>query len=325
MADTGFKTAGTVESQTNFTNFTTTSLGSSDNSYATCGSSLDVDGQISDFSFGIPASATIDGIEVTIEGKHSTGRDQILVSLSWNDGTSFTATKSNDFDVTEGVKTYGGTVDIWGRTWADSEFTVGTFQAKIEVPSSAAEPSLDKLQIKVYYTVVSPSVSKSPSVSPSASPSVSLSVSPSVSPSILPSPSEGYTAYTRGDENSLPANDTDLETNYSEQDVIDVATNNDVRVAQTGAGQFMTHQYKDFIGSNAVALTWEGQTTLGPSSSTAFFQIYNRNTTTWETTVDSDNTSSANMDFILTGNIADLTNYKNASSVISCRVYQEAI
>jgi len=87
----------------------------------------------------------------------------------------------------------------------------------------------------------------------------------------------------------------------------------------------MIHQYKDFVGAEtACSLEWEGQTTLLPSSSTVYLQIYNRNTPAWET-VDSDNASPANADFTLSGNIADLTNYKDASNVISCRVYQQAI
>jgi len=75
--------------------------------------------------------------------------------------------------------------------------------------------------------------------------------------------------------------------------------------------------------SPSTNLEWEGQTDLAPSSSTVFLQIFNRNTPAWET-VDSDNTTAADTDFTLEANIPDLTNYKNASNVISCRVYQEA-
>jgi len=54
---------------------------------------------------------------------------------------------------------------------------------------------------------------------------------------------------------------------------------------------------------------------------TVFLQIYNQNTTTWDA-VDSDNASAVNTDFILKGTIPDLTNYKDGSNVMSCRVYQ---
>lgn len=173
----------------------------------------------------------------------------------------------------------------------------------------------------------SASKSLSPSSSASASASRSLSPSASLSPSfsVSPSPSLGFADYTRGDNAALPANDNNLETNYSAQDVIDVSTKDDIRVSQTGTLEYMEHQFKNFVGSNTFCqVEWEGQTDLLPSSSTVNLQIYNRNTTTWDT-IDSDNSSSINTDFILIAYIADLTNYKDASNVISCRIYQLAI
>lgn len=130
--------------------------------------------------------------------------------------------------------------------------------------------------------------------------------------------------YTRGDVVGLPTDDTDLETVYSAGDVTDVETNNGVRVAQTATNQYMIHQFKDYIGSaGACNVSWEGQTTWPPASSTVNLQIYNRNTTTWET-IDSDNTTAEDTDFTLSANIADTTNYKDGDGYISCRVYQQA-
>jgi len=172
---------------------------------------------------------------------------------------------------------------------------------------------------------ISPSLSPSisPSISPSLSPSISPSLSPSISPSISPSSSEGDTVYTRGDEAVLPANDADLETNYSEQDIIDVATKNNVRVGQTATDDFAIHQYKDFVGANSsCTLEWEGQSSLAPSSSIIKLQIYNQDSPGWED-VDSDNTTNADTDFTLSGNVPDLTDYKDTSGVVSCRVYQD--
>ena len=140
-----------------------------------------------------------------------------------------------------------------------------------------------------------------------------------------PSPSPGWEDYTRGDYAALPANDNNLEINYSVQDYIDVSTKNDVRVEQTATDEFAIHQFKNYVGgSPSTTLEWEGQTVLAPSESTALLQIYNRNSTTWET-VDSDNTTGADTDFGLSGVVADLTNYKTVSNTIACRVYQEAV
>jgi len=159
-------------------------------------------------------------------------------------------------------------------------------------------------------------------LSPSISPSISPSVSPSISPSVSPSPATDN--YSRGDLNTLPSTDNDLETIYSETDENDVATKDDTRVCQTATNEFMLHQYKDDVGSATTGyVEWEGQTSYPPSLSTVFLQIYNQDTPDWET-IDSDNTSPVNTDFTLSAFINNLTNYKNGTT-ISCRVYQEAI
>ena len=151
-----------------------------------------------------------------------------------------------------------------------------------------------------------------------------MSISASVSSSASASPSLGYQDYTRGDYIVLPTDDTGLETAYSAGDLSDVSSNNTVRVAQTGTSQFMIHQFKDFVGYNTrCTLTCDLQTTYLPSSSTVYLQIFNRTSGEWDE-VDTDVASPVNEDFTLTGQVADLTNYKDASNIISCRVYQEA-
>ena len=121
----------------------------------------------------------------------------------------------------------------------------------------------------------------------------------------------------------MPADDSQLETDYIPQDYLDVDTKNNVRVAQTAPAQlYAIHQFKDYIGaSSAVNLEWEGQTNQSCTLSPVVLQIYNRNTPAWEN-VDSDNTTLHDIDFVLSGNIPDTTNYVDASDVISCRVYQ---
>ena len=115
-----------------------------------------------------------------------------------------------------------------------------------------------------------------------------------------------------------------MENTYSVQDYTDVSAKDDVRVGQTATDEFAIHQFKDYVGDSPSAnLEWEGQSDLAPSSSTVLLQIYNRDTLAWET-VDSDNTTAADTDFSLIANIADLTNYKDESKTIACRVYQEA-
>ena len=77
------------------------------------------------FGSSIPAGATIDGIEVRVEG-YTTGQRQAAVSLSWNGGTSFTS-GSNGIRTTnvnfqafspwdDSLSTLGGSTTNWGRT-----------------------------------------------------------------------------------------------------------------------------------------------------------------------------------------------------------------
>lgn len=74
------------------------------------------------------------------------------LSLSWDNGTSFTSTKSNTITTTETVHTYGGATDTWGRSWSTSELADGTFQVKIDPPTSVFTVSYDQVRAKVYYT-----------------------------------------------------------------------------------------------------------------------------------------------------------------------------
>ena len=125
-----------------------------------------------------------------------------------------------------------------------------------------------------------------------------------------------------GDYADLPANDDDLENAYTEQNYTDVDAKDDVRVGQSASGQYAIHQFKDYVGDEtSCSLEWEGQTDQACSWSAVVLQVYNQNTPGWEN-VDSDNTTAKDTDFTLSGNIADLTNYKTAQKTISCRVYQ---
>jgi len=114
---------------------------------------------LNNYTFGIPSGATIDGIEINTEFSTSSAAQiaTLQISLSWNNGTNYTATKSDTVtgSTTDKNSTLGGSTDTWGRSWTDSELADGTFLVKVEGKSNAGGTScrLDFLQIKVYYTV----------------------------------------------------------------------------------------------------------------------------------------------------------------------------
>ena len=131
--------------------------------------------------------------------------------------------------------------------------------------------------------------------------------------------------YTRGDYLALPADDADLEVTYTIPEIDKLSLNDGIEVCQTATQEYMIHQFKDFVDGNVTCqLNWNGQSTLAPSASTVYLQIYNHTTTTWFT-ADFDDTTAADTDFDLIANIADLTDYKDGSNIISCRVYQLAL
>jgi hypothetical protein len=130
--------------------------------------------------------------------------------------------------------------------------------------------------------------------------------------------------YTRGSEGSLPGNDNDLGTYYSSSEITDVGTDDGTRVSQTGTG-FVIHQYKKPNSNNTddIQGDWNGQVVIPPARSTVYLQIYNQNSTTWET-LDSDNTTAADTDFSLSGTkTSSVSNYYDANYWVSFRVYQE--
>lgn len=134
------------------------------------------------------------------------------------------------------------------------------------------------------------------------------------------------TIYTREAKTSLPTVATDLATTYSAGDVTDVGTDNAVRVGITSVlgSTHNIHLYKFLATANTkgITVTWNGQTTLAPSAATVYLQIWNNNSSAWETLA-SGSSSSVNTDFTLTGSIkVNNSYYYDGSLYVYARVYQ---
>lgn len=106
-------------------------------------------------------NVTINGLEVvTKQANASAGQTGRLdVSLSWDGGSTYTATKA--FTCTSDsyqTLTNGDATDLWGRaSWATSEFTDTNFKVKVVMNAgvSTAQTSIDFITVKVYYTASS--------------------------------------------------------------------------------------------------------------------------------------------------------------------------
>jgi len=135
--------------------------------------------------------------------------------------------------------------------------------------------------------------------------------------------------YTRDDRVALPGDDANLDTPFTPSEYDDVAQDDDVYVVQCAAGP--AQPYSIFLWKNAhgndkdiIMPECRLKTSIAPSASTVYLQIYNRTTTNWET-LDSNNTADANVEFTLLGiQSSNLSSYYDDNNFVACRVYQEA-
>lgn len=128
--------------------------------------------------------------------------------------------------------------------------------------------------------------------------------------------------YTAEEVAALPTDDADL-ANAIEVDQVN--EDDDTYYDDLQADQYIVHQFKfrNTDSTSEVTINWKGKTDVAPTSSTVYLQVYNRDTSTWET-IDSDNSSAVNTEFVLTGVIdTDLADYYDSYNTISARVYQE--
>lgn len=122
---------------------------------------------------------------------------------------------------------------------------------------------------------------------------------------------------------TLPSDDTELATPFTTTDYDYVEADDTDYVNQTAVSiAVFLFKYKNPAEQSAT-ITWKGQTDLAPSTSTVYLQIYNYTLTQWET-LGSNNSSSANIDFTLTGfKAAGATDYYDAQGYMALRTYQE--
>ena len=128
--------------------------------------------------------------------------------------------------------------------------------------------------------------------------------------------------FTRGTYSSLPGDDTDLLTPYTGPDYTNVSSDNAVRVGQSGSEGYAIHEFKVDATTGSAVVTWNGQTSIACSVFPVFLQVYTLSGG-WET-LDYDDTTIADFDFELIGNIANIADYVNGG-YMACRVYQYAL
>jgi hypothetical protein len=126
---------------------------SSNNSYASASAS---GANVAYYTFlipSIPPEATINGIQISLEGYRGGTANSFDVFLSWNAGSSYTELRNSGDPGTlqDKIVIPGGPTDTWGRTWSYSDFTNANFRIKIVLHNNGIT-YLDSIKVKVSYS-----------------------------------------------------------------------------------------------------------------------------------------------------------------------------
>lgn len=123
-----------------------------------------------------------------------------------------------------------------------------------------------------------------------------------------------------------PSTSADLSAAFTSPQYGDVAVDDGDYWIETGS-QYVTAYYKKIWtnSTDSPSFTWRGRSTLSPQMSTVYLQIYNFNSSAWET-LDTETSQPADTDFVMTGTqSANVSNYYNTRNIVAFRIYQKVI
>lgn len=115
-------------------------------------------------ALAIPSGATIDGIVIRIErqynsGEGENGRDLEVKLIKGGVKVGDNKATAANWPAVDGSATYGGAADLWGITWADTDFAAG-FGVSIQAQATALAAEMAQtwqigfVDCDVYYTEV---------------------------------------------------------------------------------------------------------------------------------------------------------------------------
>jgi len=86
------------------------------------------------YSFGVPSTAVIKGIEVRLDARSDStnGSPHTCVQISWDGGVTWTATQQTaTLSTSEATYILGSPTDLWGATWTPGNFSNANFRVRI--------------------------------------------------------------------------------------------------------------------------------------------------------------------------------------------------
>ncbi len=110
------------------------------------------------YAFGLPGSVTsVNGITVVADAglNNNGGTSTLCVELSTDGGSTWTTPRQVTLTgAAVATYTFGGTTDLWGRTWTAASFASGSFRVRVTDASSQPNKDyrLDGLRVAVSYT-----------------------------------------------------------------------------------------------------------------------------------------------------------------------------
>jgi len=117
------------------------------------------------FSFAIPAGATINGVKVDIEKRDSGGdgvdsyvEDNIVSLVKGGTISGSNLAAAGQWSTTESYVTYGGATSMWGLSLTESDIEATTFGVVLSVTMTdnniegSVTAQVDHVRITVYYT-----------------------------------------------------------------------------------------------------------------------------------------------------------------------------
>ena len=111
------------------------------------------------FNFGIPAGATIEGVQISIEHyeENYDSGDRIYTSWWSASDNAWSSNSTNHTKVaSDTIEEKGGAEDLWGRTPTVDDFSNENFSVRVSLQDAVNEDVfnffLDHIQVKVYYT-----------------------------------------------------------------------------------------------------------------------------------------------------------------------------
>lgn len=130
--------------------------------------------------------------------------------------------------------------------------------------------------------------------------------------------------YSKQNSGSLLTNTNDLTYYLDPEGYTDLSSDDNNR-DEISASAFAIYNFVIASTSNTAAITatWNGQSSVAPSTNNIILQVYRFGSTNAWVTIDTESTAAANTDFNLTGNVnADLDEFYDTSFYTYWRVYQ---